>query len=69
MSANFGCLPGRHTDGCRSAQLQVKAALQDVRDAVKANNGYLLGHFSYADIAVAVAVLTSTDPLGPPYTP
>lgn len=49
--------------------IQAKAALDGVRDAVHANNGYLLGEFSYADITMAVSLLSSTEPLGPPYSP
>ena len=45
--------------------MQAEKALQELRGALKANNGYVLGEFSYADITMAVAA-NAIDPLGPP---
>ena len=45
--------------------MQAEKALQELREAVRANNGYVLGGFSYADITMAVAA-SAIDPLGPP---
>lgn len=45
--------------------MQAEKALQELREAVRANNGFVLGAFSYADITMAVAA-NVIDPLGPP---
>ena len=45
--------------------MQADKALQELREAVRANNGFVLGAFSYADITMAVAA-NVIDPLGPP---
>ncbi len=45
--------------------MQAEKTLQELREAVKANNGYVLGTFSYADITMAVAA-NAIDPIGPP---
>ena len=34
--------------------LQVKGILRELQQAVKANGGYILGSFTYADVAMAV---------------
>jgi hypothetical protein len=44
--------------------LQAEKALQELRNAVRAHNGFVLGAFSYADITMAVAA-NVIDPLGP----
>jgi len=53
--------------------LQTKASFLELRKAIKDNKGYILGHFSYADVTMAVA-LQAVEPVGPPiskyvYTP
>lgn len=45
--------------------LQTKAGFLELRKALKANKGYVLGRFSYADITMAVA-LQAVEPVGPP---
>ena len=45
--------------------MQAGKALQELREALKANNGYVLGTFSYADVTMAVAA-NAIEPLGPP---
>lgn len=44
---------------------QANTAFREIREAINVNNGYILGTFSYADIAMAVACDT-IEPLGPP---
>ena len=48
-----------------SILLQAEKALQELREAVRVNNGYVLGDFSYADVTMAVAA-NAIEPLGPP---
>ena len=45
--------------------VQTKAGFLELRKALKANNDYVLGEFSYADITMAVA-LQAIEPVGPP---
>lgn len=45
--------------------LQAKKVLEELREVLKTNNGYVLGAFSYADITMAVAC-NVIDPIGPP---
>ena len=45
--------------------MQTKAGLLELRKALKANKGYVLGEFSYADVTMAVA-LQAVEPVGPP---
>lgn len=45
--------------------LQTKAGFLELRKALKGNNGYILGCFSYADVTMAVA-LQAVEPVGPP---
>lgn len=45
--------------------LQTKAGFLELRKALKDNKGYILGHFSYADVTMAVA-LQAVEPVGPP---
>ena len=44
----------------------MSAAFEQLREAISSNNGYILGSFTYADIAMAVAC-DRIEPLGPPY--
>ena len=45
---------------CRQRRL-----FEELREAIIANNGYVVGTFSYADIVMTVAANT-IDPVGPP---
>ncbi len=45
--------------------LQTKAGFLELRKVLRANKGYVLGRFSYADITMAVA-LQAVEPVGPP---
>ena len=45
--------------------MQAEKALQELREALEANDGYVLGTFSYADVTMAVAA-NAIEPLGPP---
>ncbi|CAL5222097.1 g4406 [Coccomyxa viridis] len=44
---------------------KTKAGFLELRKALKDNKGYILGHFSYADVTMAVA-LQAVEPVGPP---
>ncbi|EIE23059.1 hypothetical protein COCSUDRAFT_53495 [Coccomyxa subellipsoidea C-169] len=58
----------KYEDVSSAASLEkTKAVLRDLQEAIKANGGYVLGSFTYADIAMAVAVQT-IEPVGPPFT-
>ena len=48
-----------------SCPAQTKAGFLELRKTLKANNDYVLGEFSYADITMAVA-LQAIEPVGPP---
>ena len=48
-----------------AAPAQTKAGFLELRKTLKANNDYVLGEFSYADITMAVA-LQAIEPVGPP---
>ena len=48
-----------------SCPVQTKAGFLELRKTLKANNDYVLGEFSYADITMAVA-LQAIEPVGPP---
>ncbi|BDA49991.1 hypothetical protein COCOBI_15-1190 [Coccomyxa sp. Obi] len=46
---------------------KTRAVLKSLRAAIKENNGYVLGSFTYADITMAVAVQVVA-PVGPPFS-
>ncbi|CAL5224600.1 g7311 [Coccomyxa viridis] len=65
-SRQIGAFSAKYDEVSRaSSAAKAEKALQELREAVKANNGYVLGTFSYADITMAVAA-NAIDPIGPP---
>ncbi|CAL5224599.1 g7310 [Coccomyxa viridis] len=65
-SRRIGALRAKYDSFSKaSSATKAEKALQDLRAAVEANNGYVLGALSYADITMAVAA-NAIEPLGPP---
>ncbi len=47
--------------------MQCRTILQELRTAIKGGGGYVVGgHFTYADITMAVAA-NAINPIGPPF--
>ncbi|KAK9903239.1 hypothetical protein WJX75_000529 [Coccomyxa subellipsoidea] len=58
----------KYDDLSSAASLEkTKVVLRDLQKAIKANSGYVLGNFTYADITMAVAIQV-IEPVGPPFS-
>ncbi len=65
--ADRSCLCNSGGCGTLSAfVLQADKAFSDLRQAIQSNNGYVLGSFTYADVAMALAC-DKIKPLSEPY--